>query len=271
MNYHCCSLNRKNAILENSANTPNGIDYLEVADTGTVIPASPPYHVSLPQQTLLLHCLKPLTSALTPDNVMITGGESITDITVTSVTLAAAQSQNVLVVQTNKPGDFSTYLLRLVSSKSQAAESSFDVTQVLPGFDPQLAEVQFSFKVECGPDFDCAPQTPVCSRESPTPPSINYLAKDYGSFRTLILDRLNQLLPAWGGTSEADLGVALAELIAYRCDHLSYQQDAIATEAYIETARSRVSLRRHARLVDYLVHDGCNARTWIRLTVAANP
>jgi hypothetical protein len=270
MIYHCCSVNRKNAILENSANTPNGIDYLEIADTGTVIPTSPPYHVSLPQQTLLVYCLKPLTSALTPGNVMITGGESITDITVTSVTLAAAPSQNVLVVQTNKPGDFSTYLLRLVNSKSQAAESSFDVTEVLPGFDPQLAEVQFSFKVECGPDFDCAPQTAVCSQGSLAPPSINYLAKDYGSFRTLILDRLNQLLPAWGGASEADLGVALAELIAYRCDHLSYQQDAIATEAYIETARSRVSLKRHARLVDYHVHDGCNARTWIRLTVAAN-
>jgi hypothetical protein len=271
MIYYCCSLNRKNAILENSAPTPNGIDFLEVADQGTVIPTSPPYQVSVPQQTLLVYCLKPITAALTPDNVMIAGGESITDVSVVSVTLAPAPLQNVLVVQTNKPGDFSTYLLRLVNSNTQAAESPFDVTAVLAGFDPQLAEIQFSFKVECGPDFDCAPQSPVCCQISPTPPSINYLAKDYGSFRTLILDRLNQLLPAWGGASEADLGIALAELIAYRCDQLSYQQDAIATEAYIETARSRVSLRRHARLVDYQVHDGCNARTWIRLTVAANP
>src|SRR5262249_52051088 len=46
------------------------------------------------------------------------------------------------------------------------------------------------------------------------------------------------------------------------------RQDAVATEAYLLTARSRVSLRRHAFLVDYRVHDGCNARTWIRLTVA---
>ena len=66
-------------------------------------------------------------------------------------------------------------------------------------------------------------------------------------------------------TSEADLGVVLAELIATVGDHLSYQQDAVATEAYLDTARSRVSLRRHALLVDYRVHDGCNARTWIRL------
>ena len=72
------------------------------------------------------------------------------------------------------------------------------------------------------------------------------------------------------GTSEADLAVVLAELIAYRADQLSYQQDAVATEAYIQTARSRVSLRRHARLVGYQVHDGCNARAWMQLTVSAN-
>ena len=86
-----------------------------------------------------------------------------------------------------------------------------------------------------------------------------------------MLDRLSQLLPGWNPSNEADLGVALAELIAYVGDNLSYQQDAIATEAYIETARSRVSLRRHALLVDYHVHDGCNARAWIEVQVAGNP
>ena len=243
----------------NIVGTPNGIDYLEVADTTT-----------LPQQTLLVYCLKGAPSNLTPDNVMITGGESITGITASSVAVGSAP--NVLVVQTSRPGDFSTYTLRLVNSAIQAAAnpSAFDLTQVLAGFDPQLAEVDFSFKVECGPNFDCGPQPSNCPPDLPTAPAINYLAKDYGSFRTLMLDRLNQLLPGWGATSEADLGVALAELIAYRADLLSYQQDAIATEAYIETARSRVSLRRHALLVDYHVHDGCNARAWIHINVAGN-
>ncbi len=282
MIYSCCNLKRKSAILENPTIALNGIDYLEVeeqewgATTSPPLLASPPQPGSPPQltataqQTLFIHCLKPAPSALTPDNVMIEGGESITDVTVTSVSSAPAPQQNVLVVHTNKSGDFSTYVLRLVSSTAQATGSAFDVTSVLDGFDPQLAEIKFSFKVDCGPDFDCNPQPPDCSQNQLTPPPINYLAKDYGTFRTLILDRLNQLLPAWGGATEADLGVALAELIAYRCDYLSYQQDAIATEAYIETARSRVSLRRHARLVDYHIHDGCNARTWMRLTVAAD-
>ena len=284
MIYSCCNLNRKNAILANPAIGLNGIDYLEVMDQTTSSTLGSP-----PQQTLLIYCLNalPTTFTLSPSNVLINGGESITNVVAVWITPASApppapqtttQEQkyfatlpaNVLVVRTNKAGDFSSYTLRLVNDAVQAAEDPFDLTEVLSGFDPQLAEVSFSFKVECGPDFDCSPQAPACSPPALTPPPINYQAKDYGSFRTLILDRLNQLLPAWAATSEADLGIALAELIAYAGDHLSYQQDAVATEAYLETARSRISLRRHALLVDYHVHDGCNARTWIQLQVAGS-
>ena len=58
-------------------------------------------------------------------------------------------------------------------------------------------------------------------------------------------------------------------MLAYVGDHLSYQQDAVATEAYLGTARRRVSVRRHARLVDYAMHDGCNARAWVQVQVNA--
>jgi uncharacterized phage protein gp47/JayE len=281
MIYYCCTENRRNQVLKNPA--INGIDYLEVLDSEAVALDSPR------QRTLLVHCLNPLTQeSWTADNVMIEGGESITNIGLDWVEPALPTSPpaagqatfeeqayfaalpdaaKVLVVRTHVAGDFSPYQLRLVNSAILAAEAPFEVTETLAGFDPQLAEVGFSFKVECGPDFDCAPPPGNCLPASLTPPPINYLAKDYGSFRTTILDRLNQLLPDWGGSSEADLGVALAELMAYVGDHLSYQQDAVATEAYLETARSRVSLRRHALLVDYHVHDGCNARAWIQLQV----
>jgi hypothetical protein len=57
--------------------------------------------------------------------------------------------------------------------------------------------------------------------------------------------------------------VALVELLAYAGDHLSYYQDAVATEAYLGTARQRISLRRHARLLDYFVHEGSSARAWV--------
>jgi predicted phage baseplate assembly protein len=286
MIYSCCNENRKAAVLHSA--TLNGIDYLEVLDSG--VPPPPP--VVPRQQTLLVHCLNPLPSTMTfaPANVVIEGGESIKNISVDWVIEAAAIDNtkpddikallpvvtaladrvNVLVVRTHEAGDFSTYRLRLVNDAAQAASDPFAVTEVLTGFDPQLAEVAFSFKVECGPDFDCAPQPPNCSPTPTTPPPINYLAKDYGSFRTIMLDRLNQLLPGWGATSEADLGIALAELIAYVGDHLSYQQDALATEAYLQTARRRVSLRRHALLVDYHVRDGCNARAFLVVQVTGN-
>lgn len=276
MIFQCCNLVRKALVLQQS--TLNGIDYLEVLDH-EAIPLNSPR-----QRTLLLHCLKTAPTGLAPSNILITGGESITGITVRWLSPASAppplattaenayfsslpDKGNVLVIRTNVAGDFSPYLLRLVNNAMQAAEDPFHVTEALSGFDPELAEIQFSFKVECGPNFDCGPVAPYCPPNAPTPPPINYLAKDYGSFRTIILDRLNQLLPSWGATSEADFGIVLAEVIAYVSDYLSYQQDAVATEAYLQTARSRISLRRHARLVDYFVHDGCNARAWIQINV----
>ncbi len=277
MIFSCCDEHRKAAVLGNP--TINGIDYLEVLDHQAP-PGSPP------QQTLFVYCLKTAPANLSPSNVLIEGGESITGITASWIAPASApppqaspaeaayfatlaNPANILVIRTSVAGDFSPYTLRLVNNAAQAAADAFELTETLTGFDPQLAEVTFSFKVECGPNFDCKPSAADCPPELPTPPPINYLAKDYGSFRTVLLDRLHQLLPSWQGSSEADPGVVLAELIAYAADQLSYHQDAVTTEAYLGTARSRISLRRHALLVDYRVHDGCNARAWVCLTVSA--
>jgi hypothetical protein len=81
--------------------------------------------------------------------------------------------------------------------------------------------------------------------------------------RRLIYDRLALLMPDWKERHVPDLGVTLVEALAYAGDHLSYYQDAVATEAYLETARKRISLRRHARLVDYFIHEGSNARAFV--------
>jgi hypothetical protein len=45
-----------------------------------------------------------------------------------------------------------------------------------------------------------------------------------------------------------ELSVALAELLAYVGDRLGYAQDAAASEAYLDTARRRISVRRRGRL-----------------------
>jgi len=236
----------------------NGIDYLEVSANQKTLNVN--FLFPLPGQTNGFPASPP-ASALTSDNFVIAGGVRITGIQVQG---PVTTSGKVLTINVNATGDFSTYTLSLVTSATNAAPPA--------GFDPQLASVDFSFKVACPTDFDCQ-QVSVCP--PPTLPSaqIDYLAKDYASFRQLILDRLALIMPQWQETHAADMGVALVELLAYAGDQLSYYQDAVATEAYLGTARERVSVRRHARLLDYFMHDGCNARAWIffELAVASAP
>src|SRR5262249_48000410 len=81
-----------------------------------------------------------------------------------------------------------------------------------------------------------------------------------------MLDRLSVVMPDWPERTPADMAIVLVELMAYVADSLSYYQDAVATEAYLGTARQRISVRRHARLLDYAVDEGSNARTWICVT-----
>ena len=143
----------------------------------------------------------------------------------------------------------------------------------LPGFDPLLSEAEFSFEPEFPPEVRAnehewdIPAPSPCPPRSLKGPEIDYLAKDYASFRQLALDRLSLIMPDWRERHAPDLGVALVEVLAYVGDHLSYYQDAVATEAYLQTARRRISVRRHARLVDYHLHEGCNARALLCLTV----
>jgi len=166
--------------------------------------------------------------------------------------------EKTVVIRPNSDGDFSTYTLRLVHLKKQELPPE--------GFDRIFSQTDLHFKVECPSEFDCLPQR-IFPPESFEEPSIDYMAKDYASFRRLMLDRLSTLIPDWRETHPADLGVSLVELLAYVGDHLSYYQDAVATEAYLGTARRRVSVKRHARLLDYLMHEGCNARAWVCMEV----
>ena len=251
--YFCKNKGRRQAV----ANKPglNGIDYLEVSPDQTIL------------KVHFFHDLA-MSPVITRDNVIIMGGVRVKGATLESVGSAgegaviegdihvesATSADRVLTVTVDTPGDFSTYTLRLIRS----------LINLLPpsGFDMQLSEVDFSFKVECPSDFDCAPQV-VCPPEKLPEPEINYLAKDYISFRRLMLDRLSVIMPDWRERNPADVEVTLVELLAYVGDHLSYYQDAVAMEAYLGKARLRTSVRRHARLLDYFMHDGSNARTWV--------
>ena len=275
--YACCSDRRLETVKRAGAlSTLNGIEYVEVRDTDEPVD-------ELRQRTLFLRLIRPVPAGLDADHVVIDGGERIPTVDVewavagdsTGAGLPPGTTQaqfdallegidepdHVLVVRTATRGDFSHYRLRLVGAPGSQAPPA--------GFDPLLAEVDFWFKVECPSDFDCAPEE-VCPPEQYDAPEIDYLAKDFQGFRRVMLERMSLLAPGWTERNPADVGMALVEMLAYAADELSYRQDAVATEAYLETARSRVSLRRLARLVDYRVHDGCNARAWVQLRVGAS-
>jgi hypothetical protein len=281
--YICTDLKRRQSI--RAKPSLNGIDFLEVLDQEAAsIPlpegVPPGSAVGSPRQQTLVVRFFAATSALTEDNLRIEGGVRVTSIgivwarpasTVTSpqVTLpeqaffrGLPEPDKILIIRTDVVGDFSTYTLRVVESPSKSTPPAT--------FDSRFVAIDFSFKVECPSDFDC--QTvevcpPVSLQDSP---AIDYLAKDFSSFRTLMLDRLAVAMPSWQETSPADMGTALVEVLAYAADRLSYFQDAVATEAYLGTARRRVSVRRHARLLDYAMHDGSNARAWVHIVVGAD-
>jgi hypothetical protein len=94
-------------------------------------------------------------------------------------------------------------------------------------------------------------------------PALDYLAKDYQSFRRLMLDLIPERNPGWIERLPADLGIALVELFAYVGDYLSYYQDAAGTEGYLDSCLHRISAARHARLIDYRMHHGRNAVTYV--------
>lgn len=147
-------------------------------------------------------------------------------------------------------GDFSSYLLKIRHDD----------------LDPLYNCKPFNFKVDCENPFDCKQPSPPPG-PLPPPPVIDYLAKDYASFRRALLNFLPTRVPRFSETNEADLAITLTEIFAYAGDQLSYFQDAVANEAYLGTARQRFSLKRHALLVDYRMHDGLAARVILRFTV----
>jgi hypothetical protein len=249
----------------------NGIDDVEV-DTGH--PGIPGY------RTLLVRCLRPLPDGLRGDGVRVEPAALPPNRPV-QVTWAAPAPQlaalaktglvsdddarqfagdhpdpALLVVRTDSPGDLSPY--KLVIADPEAA-----------GFDPCLAEATFGFGVDCDTELDC-PTAPVCPPARVAEPVIDYLSRDYAGLRQLLLDRLSTVAPAWTDRNAADTGVTLVEIFAYLGDLLAAAQDAVSAEAYLGTARRRVSVARHARLLDYTMHQGAAARAWLVLEVDEN-
>lgn len=245
MMYHCCDSLRREAT---RASALNGIDFLEVVDNAAPVEADR-------QRFLHVHLLKdPAPVVYAADQVTVTGPRGAID--VLSVQTGLGPQTNIIVVELVAPGDFEPHVLAfrrgLIDPRPPAE------------LDPQLAAIRFSFKVECPSDFDCLASCGCVDEVRPLP-EISYLARDYESFRSLMLHRLRTLQPAFGEPHVADQRMVLVEALAAAADSMSYAQEAMHSEAYLSTLQHRISARRLGVIVDYTMDEGANARTFIHL------
>jgi Baseplate J-like protein len=233
--------NRKSQVTQST--TWNGIDFVEVANDA--------------QTALRVHFLNgvSLETPVTPPT--ISGGEAIPTVALEAISAADwefdADGHLLLDLFVAAPGDFSSYTLTLAS----------------PNLDPFFASAEFSFKDRCPTSLDCRATEPPCPAPDVDRPPIDYLAKDFLSFRQALLDFSALRYPEWQERSEADFGVMFAEALSGMADDLSYLQDRVAGESALETATQRRSLVRLARMVDYEPQRATAATAMLQFDVAS--
>ena len=195
----------------------NGVDYVEVVTSPAAdnerllqvffIPKDP---ANIVGQGNLIALMNKLATA--PQEITISGGARIQNIQVQGVTFVTDHIE----VSVSEPGDFSDYTLTITD----------------PAVDIFYSQLQFNFKAGCPTHFDCR-LSATCPPAVFQQPDIDYMAKDYASFRQALLDLIPSLKPSWTERHEADIGMALIELLAYVGDQISYYQDAVSNEIFL--------------------------------------
>jgi Baseplate J-like protein len=232
---------RRRQLLEQGASLGlNGIDYVDVAAD---------------QTSLFVYFLNGVTVPGSPDGLVatITGGPAATTVAIADPANWSTDSEGrqVLTLAVAGPGDYSTYTLTIAS----------------PRLDPFFQSVSFTFQAACPTTLDSASPAPGAPGPVVEQVPIDYLAKDFGSFRQALSEFSTSRYPAWVERSEADLGMVLMEALAAMADELSYYQDRVSAESTIQTATQRLSVLRHARLVDYEPAPATTATTVLQLDV----
>src|SRR6266702_3550934 len=201
--------------------------------------------ILLPQQMYLLN----------PASYGLFGGQRlfprVVAVELGSIASPPTNDAATLVLTLSELGDFSIYTLTVSG----------------PEIDAFFASRQVRFRLSCDDLFDC--RTPATA-----PPialelevNIDYLAKDYSSFRQALLDFIPTRMPDWTERSEADIGIMLLELFAATADNLSYVQDRVASEAFLSTATQRRSVAGHLALIGYQMDQGASASTFLQMQV----
>ncbi len=134
---------------------------------------------------------------------------------------------------------------------------------------PFFSSASFTFSIDCERG-DCRPLAERAPRLPREQPAIDLLTKDYTGFLNLSSEWIKVKNPHWADLAPASLERVLVELLSHHGDMLSYFQDRVANEAFIEDASQRYSLRQHGTLLGTSLFDGTAAETVLSFTSATS-
>lgn len=133
---------------------------------------------------------------------------------------------------------------------------------------PFFAEASFDFYIDC-PAGDCRPAEAPPADSTLPEPAIDLATKDYRGLLQVAQDWARATDPNWSDLSPASVEGTLIELLAHHAEMLSIHQDRVAQEAFIDTARERISLTRHAAFLGLSLDQGATARTLVAVDIGA--
>jgi len=218
--------------------TWQGIEYLAI-DTNVVGLAA----------VLTVHLARP-AAGITESDVLVSGGAHAAPL---PHQVSITDGDAFFRVEFPQRGDRSRYSISLLSGGSDPLHPFFSVGE-------------FSFFIDC-PAGDCREAPPPALPATKRALSIDTTKKDFRGFLQLLSEWIHVRNPRWSDVSEASFERVLLDLLAHQADHLSYYQDRVANEAFLETASQRFSLRQHATLLGYSVFDGQAATTTLAFSV----
>lgn len=80
---------------------------------------------------------------------------------------------------------------------------------------------------------------------------LDYTTRDYEGFRSLMIDKLKELMPEYTDLRQSDAGIVILELNAMCLDILSYYLDSIANECFLATAEQRSNILKFCKMLGY--------------------
>ena len=186
--------------------------------------------------------LNQATAGLTDDDIAVTGGRRL------PVPAHVIEfGPDTVIVRFRGHGDHSPYTIELTAGGNAPLH-------------PFFAAADFRFTIDCEVG-DCRESPAEARRPDAQPPAVDLLTKDFDGFVSLLGDWVRIKNPSIADLSPASFERVLLEALAWMGDMLSYYQDRVAGEAFIETATQRFSLRQHAVLLGSQLDDGRAPRT----------